>query len=240
MTILPVPRHSLADDLAQRVKQLIQDRSYQPGDRLPTIQEMASRFGVGHPTLREALTKLETLGQINVKHGSGVYVGEHHNTLFVPNPVFHEGVSKKLLLDLIEARIPIELKSVALAAVHATAEHLDDMEQLLENAGQNFDDDVVLNSANMAFHRQIALASGNTVLHQILEVLGSLFRQEQRWILDIYGSRQKDHAEHLGILKALQERDEAVVVERMRAHLEGVREVLLRWDPNDKPVAKRD
>lgn len=227
----------MADALAQRLKQLIQDESYQPGDRLPAIREMARRFGVGHPTLREALKKLETLGEIEVKHGSGVYVGEHQNTLLVPNPICYEVVSKKVLLDLIEARIPIELKSVGLAATHETEEHLKEMEQLLENAGRNFDDDVVLNSANMAFHRQIAIASGNTVLHQLLEVLGRLFRKEQRWILDIYGSRQKDHAEHLGILEALQERDGPVAVERMRAHLEGVREVLLRWDPNDNPVA---
>lgn len=237
VNILPVSKHSLADALAQRLKQLIQDESYQPGDRLPPIREMARRFGVGHPTLREALKKLETLGEIEVKHGSGVYVGEHQNTLLVANPIRYEAVSKKLLLDLIEARIPIELKSVGLAATHATEEHLNEMEQLLANAAQNFDDDVVLNSANMAFHRQIAIASGNTVLHQLLDVLGRLFQKEQRWILDIYGSREKDHAEHLGILEALQERDGPVAVERMRAHLDGVREVLLRWDPNDNPVA---
>lgn len=234
----PVLRQSLADDLAQRIKQLIETEGRQPGDRLPAISEMARRFKVGHPTLREALTKLETLGVVEIRHGSGVYVGRNHNALLLSNPIFDAAVSKKLLLDLIEARMAIELKSVALAAVNRTDAHLEELRQTLSTAEQHFDDDGALNLANMMFHRQIALASGNTVLYQVLDVLSNLFRQEQRVILDIYGSRTKDHAEHRDILDALQRKDDALAVERMRAHLEGVRQALLQWDPNATPVTR--
>lgn len=55
-------------------------------------------------------------------------------------------------------------------------------------------------------------------------------------ILHIYGSRRKNHVEHVGILEALEKRDESLAVERMRAHLEGVRGVLHRWDPISTPV----
>lgn len=232
----PVLRQSLSDDLAQRIQQLIQTGGYQPGDRLPAITEMARRFGVGHPTLREALKKLETVGAVDIRHGSGVYVAKTYNSLLVSNPIFDGAVSKKLLVDLIEARIPIELQSVALAATHATGEHLAEMGRLLASAEESLGDDAVLNSVNMAFHRQIALASGNTVLCQILEVLSNLFQREQRWILDIYGSRRKDHVEHEGILEALGQRDETLAVERMRSHLVGVADALRRWNPATNPV----
>ena len=56
-----VPRDSLADTLARRIRGLIQSGEYTEGDRLPAILEMARRFGVGPPTVREALKKLETL-----------------------------------------------------------------------------------------------------------------------------------------------------------------------------------
>jgi len=234
----PVLRQSLSDDLAQRLKHLIQVEGHQPGDRLPAITEMARRFKVGHPTLREALKKLETLGVVDIRHGSGVYVGKNHNTLLLSNPLLEAAVSKKLLVDLIETRMAIELKTVALAAAHATDEHLEAMQQTLTSAKQNFGNDSALNLANMSFHRQIALASGNTVMCQVLDVLSNLFQQEQRMILDIHGSRTKDLAEHLGILEALQQKDEALAIERMRAHLEGVRQVLLRWEPSDTPVTR--
>lgn len=227
---LPVLKQSLSDGLAHRLQQLITG-NYHVGDRLPSIAEMARRFEVGPPTLREALKKLEALGVVDIRHGSGVYVGKASDTLLMPNPIYTGAVSKKLLVDLIEARIPIEVQSAALAATHATDAHLDEMRQLLASAAESLSDDERLSATNMEFHHAIAQASGNTVLAQLLEVLRSLFQKEQQMILDIYGSRQKDHREHEGILEALRRRDESLVVERMRAHLEGVREVLLRWDP---------
>jgi GntR family transcriptional repressor for pyruvate dehydrogenase complex len=232
----PVLRQSLADDLAQRIRQLIQRRKHNAGDRLPSIAEMARYFGVGAPTLREALKKLETMGVISIRHGSGVYVARHHDTLVIPNPVYDGAASKKLLLDLIEARIPIELQSASLAARNAAPGHLDELTELLDRASANLDDGALLNQTNLAFHRQIALASGNAVLFQLLKVLSSLFREEQRVILDIHGSRRQDHQEHMGILDALRRKDPQLAAERMRAHLEGVHEVLLRWAPIASPV----
>lgn len=229
----PVERQNLADDLAQRVRQLIRAGSYQPGSRLPSINEMARLFGVAHPTLREALRKLETLGVVEIRHGSGVYVGEDHNPLVIPNPIFEGGVTRKLLLDLVDARVSIEKKTVSLAAEHATDSHLEQMRELLARAEANLDDGTVLAEVNLAFHHEIALASDNGVLGQILEVLASVIRQEQRIVLDTYGPRQKFHQEHLAILEALERKDADLAVERMQDHLEAVREMLLCWDTQE-------
>lgn len=233
----PVLRQSLSDDLAQRIKHLIRSERRQAGDRLPSIAEMARRFGVGHPTLREALKKLETVGLVDIRHGSGIYVGKHPDTLFVSNPILDRRVSKKLLVDLIEARIPIELQSVALAARNASDEQLRKMDELLSVAADNLGNDAVLNPTNMGFHQQIALSSGNSVLYQLLDVLSNLFQQEQRVILDVFGSREQDHSQHVAILNALREADEKLAVGRMRSHLHGVRDALLRWDPERYPVS---
>jgi GntR family transcriptional repressor for pyruvate dehydrogenase complex len=110
------------------------------------------------------------------------------------------------------------------------------MRRLLAKASENLHDDPVLNAVNMAFHREIALASGNGVLAQLLEVVSELFTEEQRLILDIFGSRQRDHEEHLSILEALEKKDEALCIERMRKHLEGVEAAVRKWDPEHHPV----
>jgi GntR family transcriptional repressor for pyruvate dehydrogenase complex len=233
----PVLRQNLSDDIAQRISHLIQSAKYEPGARLPAISHMAVQFKVGSPTLREALKKLETLGVVDIRHGSGVYVGRSPDSLLISNPVFEATASKKLLIDLIDARIPIELQTAALAARHATAAHLDDMGCLLARAGKSLNDASALNQLNLSFHRQIALASGNVVMHQILEVLSSLFRNEQRMILDIHGRREDDHQEHLGIHHALRARDASLAAQRMRSHLERVRDTIYRWDPVENPVS---
>lgn len=143
--------------------------------------------------------------------------------------------SRKLLLDLLDARMPVELRAVGLAASNAGEDHLEEMRRLLAHAARHLSDPEVLNPTNLGFHQQIAIASGNTVLREILTVLADSFQEQQREILDIYRYWQQGHLEHRGILEALEARDPELAVERMRAHLQGVREVLARWDPDADP-----
>ena len=232
----PLAKEGLADRLVREIWAIIRDGEYVVGDRLPPIREMAQRFGVGHPTIREALKTLETIGAVEIRHGSGVYVTRREEVLVMASREYTGTVTRKLLLDLIRARMPLEMQSAADAVHNATPADLAEMERLLTIAGEHLNDDEVLSPTNMQFHRQIAIASGNTVITQLLDVLGDLFRAEQRLILGIFGSRERDHREHLGILEALVRRDEALVVRRMKRHLEGVQEAVRRWDPEQHPV----
>ncbi len=233
----PVMRQSLSDKLAQRIRAMIRKGDYQQGDRLPPIMEMAKRFGVGHPTIREALKQLETMGFVEIRHGSGVYVTRSEEVLVLASRDYTGTVTKKLLLDLIAARMPLEMKSIVDAVKNASREDLVEMRRLLTIAGENLENDEKLNEVNMSFHRQIARASGNTVLAQLLDVLRELFTEEQRLILGIFASRQRDHKEHLAILDALEKRNEKLATDRMRTHLQGVADAIFRWDSEDHPVA---
>lgn len=233
-SITPIIRQNLSDNLAQKIKQFIIAQNYSSGDRLPTTADLAQRFGVGHPTLREAIKKLETIGVVTVKHGSGIYVGEHIDSLVLPNPIaFEEAPTKRILLDLIETRIILEVQSIAKAAENVTKPYLHTMAQLLKEAEANLDNDLELNRANMGFHREIAAASGNSVLHQILGVITSYFKKEQLLIMDIYRSKERDHEQHVKIYEALRLKDKKLAVHRMKSHLEEVRESILKWNPDD-------
>ena len=231
-----MPRQSLSDRLARRIRELIQQREYREGDRLPAIMEMARSFGVGHPTVREALKKLEAVGVVEIRHGSGVYVSRSDEVMLLATPDYAPVVTQKLLTDLVRSRMPLEMQSVSEAVPHLTARHLKEMRRLLNEAERHLDDDGVLNRVNMQFHRQIAVASENTVLLQLLDVLREMFQQEQLMILTIFGSRKEDHHGHLAILDALERRDAELAVARMRTHLQNVVDAVLQWDPERHPV----
>ena len=156
----PVVKQSLPDKLARQIRGTIQSGNYRRGDRLPPIVEMAKRFEVGQPSIREALKKLEAMGVVQIRHGAGVFVTRSEEVLVLASPDYSGAVSKKLLLDLIRARIPIESLSVADAVRHATLEQLVELRRILAEAGQNLGDDEILNSVNMEFHSKIAQASG--------------------------------------------------------------------------------
>jgi len=231
-----MPRQSLSDRLARRIRELIQQGEYRQGDRLPAIMEMARSFGVGHPTVREALKKLEAVGVVEIRHGSGVYVSRSEDVMLLASPDYAPVVTQKLLADLIRSRMPLELLSVAEAIPRLTVRHLKEMRRVLAEAEKHLDDDGVLNKVNMQFHRQIAVASDNAVLLQLLDVLREMFQHEQLMILTIFGSRGEDHREHLAILEALEKRDSALAVSRMRTHLQNVLDAVLKWDPERHPV----
>jgi len=235
-SISPLLRTRLPNNLADRIKIMIQRDGYGQGDRLPSIAALARDFEVGAPTVREALKRLEMAGTVTIRHGSGVYVGREDDSFLMTNPVYSAAPSKKLLLDLIEARTAIEVTGAALAAVQATEAQLDEMARLLDKAEANLGDGDVLNQTNMAFHRCIAIASGNAVFRQLLEVMTSLFTREQRAILDIQNARVADHRQHVGIYEALRARDAEGAGELMRRHLEKVRGDLEQWDPTTNPI----
>lgn len=71
---VPIRKQRLSDELVRRIRGSIEVGQFRAGDRLPTIAEMARRFDVGSATVREALTKLEMAGIIEIRHGSGVFV----------------------------------------------------------------------------------------------------------------------------------------------------------------------
>ena len=231
----PVARQSLAEELARRLGERIQSGRFAPGDRLPSIAGMARQFGVGSPTVREALRKLETAGAVEIRHGAGVFVRRPDAALLVTTPAYGRTASRKVLVDLLDARIAIEVRTVALAAQHATPEQVDGLRAVLARAEPVLDDPAALARVNRDFHAAVAEASGNTVLRQLLDVLSSLFREEQRMVYDIHGACAGDHDDHRRILDALAQGDAELAAARMHAHLAGVRDVLRRSEPDAAP-----
>ncbi|MCA2224205.1 FadR/GntR family transcriptional regulator [Nonomuraea aurantiaca] len=221
-----VTRPSLSDALTERMLELIRAGGHRPGDRLPSTRELSQRFAVTTPTLREALRRLEATGAIEMRHGSGIYVGADIERLVLPNPNMRE-MHGAQLLELLGARIVIEPPLAAMAAARATGEELVALQRVLEAAARHLrGQDAELHDTNMTFHRATARLAGNSVLHEVVDSLLTVHGPEQREILQIFDDRRRDYDEHLAILEAIEARDAAAAEERMRAHLVDVKTVI--------------
>jgi GntR family transcriptional regulator len=95
---------SLPSQAQQYLRGLINDGTYQPGQKLPPEGEIAQQLGISRPTLREALHNLEMDGIILRKHGVGTFV----------SPAFNKRIESGLeVLESIERiakRIGLETK----------------------------------------------------------------------------------------------------------------------------------
>jgi GntR family transcriptional regulator, transcriptional repressor for pyruvate dehydrogenase complex len=221
-------RASLSSSLAARMLDLIRDEGLRPGDRLPSTKELAQRFAVTTPTLREALRGLETTGTIELRHGSGIYVGPGLDRVVLPNPNVRE-LRDTQMLQLLDARLLIEPPVAGLAARNAAPGDLAGMEAILAEAGDRVGrDDELLHTSTMSFHRAVARTAGNMVLSQVVDSLLTVHSSEQREILRIFDDRHRDHEQHCAVLDAITSGDAAAADERMRAHLHDVREAIAR------------
>jgi DNA-binding GntR family transcriptional regulator len=67
-------RPSLADSAEQALRDWLAPGRHRPGDRLPPEHELGAMLGVSRGTLRTALERLESTGEIVRRQGSGTFV----------------------------------------------------------------------------------------------------------------------------------------------------------------------
>jgi GntR family transcriptional repressor for pyruvate dehydrogenase complex len=216
---------SLSEHLTTQVLALVQSEKLQPGDKLPSVKELADRFSVATPTMREALRLLEMAGNLDIRHGSGIYVRQPETRVMVTNPYARQ-LDTHTILNLLQARLLIEPPVAELAAAHATTKDLDGLDALLADTSQYLSGqesaDAVLGVANMRFHRGIADSAGNSVLADVVFSLTEVHIKEQMAVLDLYNNRVRDHEQHKLILGALMKRDVREARQLMFEHIDEV------------------
>ncbi|WP_084614415.1 FadR/GntR family transcriptional regulator [Nakamurella lactea] len=215
-------RSTLSTDLAAAVVQMISDQALATGQAIPALRPLAQQFGVAVPTMREALRRLEGLGILEFRHGSGIYVGPNSNRRVLANALAPQP-TRQQLADLLQARLVIEPGIAALAAGARTAESQAALADALALAQRYLaDNDPRLVEANLGIHRAIAAATGNAVLAETLDSLAEVHADEQAEILVLHGNPEKDYTEHADIVGYLVAGDAEAARLAMHRHLAGV------------------
>src|SRR5690349_2206289 len=71
----PVERATLAQQVMHHLIEFVSNGALGPGDVLPSQHELARQLGVSRPVLREAMQGLASIGFLEIRPGSGCYVG---------------------------------------------------------------------------------------------------------------------------------------------------------------------
>lgn len=160
------PRQQVEDALRTAVL----DGRLRTGDRLPPEAELARQFCVSRPTVREALSALETQGLIRKVTGAGggsfVRAVDHHAL----GELVEESVHNLLQLGSVSVdevamvRQHLEVPSASLAARNRTEEDIADLRRILDEQRVRSVDDPEVPELDARFHVAIARISGNRVL----------------------------------------------------------------------------
>ncbi|OGP87796.1 MAG: hypothetical protein A2156_01225 [Deltaproteobacteria bacterium RBG_16_48_10] len=67
--------------IKQSIKSWILNREFNPGEKIPSENELASKFGVSRLTVRQAISQLVQEGFLNSKRGEGTFVTNNENLI---------------------------------------------------------------------------------------------------------------------------------------------------------------
>jgi len=229
----PVKRTRAYEQILQQLSQLIREGELKPGDQLPPERELAKAFGVGRPTLRQALTVLSAVGVLEIQPGSGIYLRKPMSE--VPGTAGQAMAmllmtEKQNLRHILELRIAVEGSAAYLAAQRCTAEHITELQGAYDALHDAFKNRGVAIQEDFRFHAKVAEATGNPVFLKVMVSLADLFLQQfESTTRHLYYEPDRvasNLREHQAILDAIVQRRPEAAREAMVRHLERVGERL--------------
>jgi len=222
----PLKKTRLYEEIVKQLKDLIHNGSLKPGDKLPSERELALQLNVSRTAIREALRSMESMGFIESKVGGGTFVRQiTFNDVIDP---FSNILSqdKKLILELFDVRLLLEVEIARLAARNITPEKayeigktIDEMEKEIASGGVGI-------KADNAFHDALAVAAGNSAMMKILNMCGDLLSSTRMATLEIPGQYKRTLEHHKLIFEAVRNGDEEQAVNIMREHLTEARGIV--------------
>lgn len=223
-----VARQTAATGAIKQISRLVITGALRPGQRLPSERALAEKLGVSRPSLREALSALGSVGILQVRPGSGVYVSDLSVATLVTPLSFVLDLNLKAYEELLEIRRFLEPPAARLAAKNLTEAQLDALEQLLNRLAGAEDDPSTYLALDIEFHQAIHKASGNQLLATLMESLGVLERSERALTTQFSDARKAAVRGHGRILAALRARDGERAAKAMHVHLASASAFLLK------------
>ena len=208
----------LYQQIADQIRELIQQGGFDIGTRLPPERDLAQQLGVSRPSLREALIALDVEGSVEIRSGSGVYVATPPE-----RPARKTAALGESPTELMQARAALEGSVVVLACAHVDDEALARLAGLLKDMRGEVVRRRTPIEPDRLFHLAIAQMTGNSVL---VRLVGELFDERHSPISAKLRSRYETARtwnmalkEHEAILRALESRDPLAAESAMRSHL---------------------
>lgn len=215
----------LYQQIADQIRELIEQGGFDVGTRLPAERDLAQQLGVSRPSLREALIALDVQGSVEIRSGSGVYVCTPPERPARESVALGESPS-----ELMQARAALEGSVVVLACARVTEESLKRLRGIVKDMRDEVTRRRTPIEPDRLFHLTVAEMTGNSVM---VRLVGELFDERHSPISSKLRSRYENARtwnmalkEHEAILRALEARDPLAAESAMRSHLKMSEE---RW-----------
>lgn len=216
--IKPIKRTNISEEVFLQMKQLILNREWKSGDKLPSENELCKLFNVSRVTVRNALQRLAVLDLIKTRPGDGAYVKMADNTAsfnsLVPTAYFEENID-----IILEFRREIESSTCAIAVEKADEEDIKELRKMLKQMEGLQDDLEQLATVDLEFHYKIAQISRNALIIKTYEIITDIYSAHMKRMVRNMGG-EYGMFYHKKIVDAIEARDADKARSYMREHID--------------------
>lgn len=174
----PLDRQRVDEQIATSIADAILGGAFPPGSSLPPERELAEQLGVNRTSLRQGLARLQQMGLIETRHGSGNVVRDPEG---LTHPAVVEALVRRLgpefLVELLEIRAALGPLIGRLAADRHTPDDARALRDALAMV-QQADTPAARQAADLAYFRVLTHGTHN-------RALGLLYR----WVEHAFGGR---------------------------------------------------
>jgi len=225
-------RTSLVEQAVQGLLQRIQDAKLDPGSPLPSEAQLGESLGVSRTVVREALRTLKGLGVIQISNGKRPTIRPDLDATAL-DIYFSRAIQvlDNSAEDLMDVRASIEGRAAALAALRRTPQQLARMSELVIQMQAQLRHPSRYASLDTELHLEIARASGNLLLFQIIGSIRTSLEVQSRQGMEqrrTAASLQQVQQAHVELVERIAEQDAEGASQCMRSHMDSALKVLLR------------
>lgn len=200
----------VSEKIANTIKQMVIEKEYLPGEKLPNERKLAEEMNVSRTALREALNNLNASGVVKIKRGSGTFISDNPGVIDDPLGLEYIADKEKTLKYWYDVRLILEPEAVYLAAKEATDEEIEKIAQLELKIREQVKNKEEFIEVDLKFHTELARATHNPIMGRLIPLMyKSSNIDDKTFQSNEWYERARVNAEesHIEIVKFLRHRD---------------------------------
>jgi DNA-binding FadR family transcriptional regulator len=225
-TMQPLEDSSRVNLIEARIREYILENQLQPGDKLPTEEQLATALQVGRTAVRETFRRLEALGIVESHQGVGRVVREFN---FDPilNGLYHGLVYRgDNIMQVLGIRRALDEYFIKDAIENLQEEDLRQLEAIVQRMKDGGAENPNFHQEDHDFHALLYSRCDNPLAAQLFEITWKVRLYAADRHVALSATQPGSAAEHLAILNALKQRDVALARQILAAHHDSVAESL--------------
>lgn len=222
LSVMPLRRRKRSDDIADHIERAISTGEFKEGAPMPSEKELAEQFGVGRPSVREALFTLQQQGLVEITSGtrarvttpSGKFLAGQVATLIHRMTATGQGHE-----HMEQVRLLLEAGVAWQAARVATDEDVARLKAALDANVAALGNIGLFIRTDVAFHAELAVITRNPVFIGTYDALVGWLIDQRTTTIHMPGADTLSVRDHTAIFEAVAARDPMRAFNEMTGHL---------------------